>query len=209
MKSPSPRSPRKPKGQGGERREEILAAALKLFGEFGVYGVSTRQIAEAAGISQPTLYAYFATKGDIAGELHGRAFQLLTQQMNRQSEPSMDTADGFADSLRPYVDFGLAHPDAYRIAFMLEGSIEWKESRKDLTLPAHTCYGILENRIIDLHARGLTVDVDPETLSQNIWAGMHGLVSLLIARPGFPWSELEHLIESHLQMLARGVLRST
>ena len=34
-------------GAGAERREEILAAALRLFGEYGLYGVSTRQIAQA------------------------------------------------------------------------------------------------------------------------------------------------------------------
>ena len=55
------RSPRKAKGAGPERREEILAAALRLFGQYGLYGVSTRQIAQAVGVSQPTLYAYFAS----------------------------------------------------------------------------------------------------------------------------------------------------
>ncbi|HEX2559547.1 helix-turn-helix domain-containing protein, partial [Phenylobacterium sp.] len=44
-----PLSQRKPKGSGFERREEILAASLRLFGERGVHGVSTRQIAEAVG----------------------------------------------------------------------------------------------------------------------------------------------------------------
>ena len=51
MNDPGSRSPRKAKGQGAERREEILAAALKLFTEFGLYAVSTRQIAQAVGIS--------------------------------------------------------------------------------------------------------------------------------------------------------------
>ena len=85
---PGQRSPRKAKGQGAERREEILAAALKLFNEFGVYAVSTRQIAEAVGISQPTLYAYFPTKDDIGMELHSRAFAMLGERLaaadNRQ-----------------------------------------------------------------------------------------------------------------------------
>ena len=81
MNTSGSRSPRKAKGQGAERREEILAAALKLFTEFGLYAVSTRQIAQAVGISQPTLYAYFPTKDDIGRELHGRAFALLAQSL--------------------------------------------------------------------------------------------------------------------------------
>ena len=42
------RSPRKPKGHGAERREEILDAAQSLFAQKGVHAVSTRQIAEIA-----------------------------------------------------------------------------------------------------------------------------------------------------------------
>jgi hypothetical protein len=43
-------------------------------------------------------------------------------------------------------------------------------------------------------------------LTQSIWAGLHGLVSLLIARPDFPWVERETLIARHLEMLADGLL---
>ena len=90
MNAPSSRSPRKAKGQGAERREEILAAALSLFTEFGIYAVSTRQIAQAVGISQPTLYAYFPTKDDIGHELQDRAFALLARKLAGDRGPIVD-----------------------------------------------------------------------------------------------------------------------
>lgn len=49
-----------PKGE--ETRQRILDAALKAFGEASFRAVTTRQIAEAAGVSLPTLQYYFQDK---------------------------------------------------------------------------------------------------------------------------------------------------
>src|ERR1700687_1587249 len=43
-----------------------------------------------------------------------------------------------------------------------------------------------------------------ELASQTIWTAIHGLVSLLIARPEFPWLERERLIDSVIE----GALRA-
>ncbi len=203
--SPS-RSPRKAKGAGAERREEILAAALRLFGEYGLYGVSTRQIAQAVGVSQPTLYAYFGSKDEIAAELHARAFRDLEARL-RAGVRDVDTRQALAKGLRIYIDFGLENPDAYRVAFMIEGphgrtSVTAPPDESDLSASGHTAFGILRKTIADLHARGLAAGDDPERMAQSVWAGMHGLVSLLIARPGFPWVDRDALVAGHVQMLA-------
>lgn len=205
------RSPRKAKGAGPERREEILAAALRLFGQFGLYGVSTRQIAQAVGVSQPTLYAYFASKDEIAAELHARAFRELEARL-RVGVRDADTRDAVAAGLRIYLDFGLENPDAYRVAFMIEGphgrvAVAGPVDESDVSVPGHTAFDILRRMIADLHRRGLGAGDDPERMAQSVWAGMHGLVSLLIARPGFPWAEREALVAGHVRMLADMAMR--
>ncbi len=208
MNLPTERSPRKAKGQGPERREEILAAALRLFSEFGVYAVSTRQIAQAVGISQPTLYAYFPTKDDIGAELQNRAFALLAQALALGAKGDVASRDELVAMLRIYVDFGLSHPDMYRIAFMADNAQVRSWLPQSLSPATQSTYGVLRAMITDLHARGLTVDLDPETLTQSTWSGMHGLVSLMIAKPGFPWVEREHLITSHLGLIAGSLLQN-
>ena len=47
------------------RREEILAAARKMFAEKGFQRTTTREIALEAGASEGTIFNYFATKDEI------------------------------------------------------------------------------------------------------------------------------------------------
>ena len=44
---------------------KILLAATKLFSEFGYSGVSTRKIAEEAGVNELTLFRYFRSKSNL------------------------------------------------------------------------------------------------------------------------------------------------
>lgn len=65
----------------GNGRERILQAAAELFAANGFSATSTRDIAERAGIKQPSLYAHFRLKSEILNEL-------------------------LVETLRPAVDFG-------------------------------------------------------------------------------------------------------
>ncbi|MGO4428471.1 TetR/AcrR family transcriptional regulator, partial [Streptomyces sp. MCAF7] len=59
-----------PKQRNGlSTREEILQAASRLFGEQGYGKTTTRQIAEAVGIKQSTMYYHFADKRAILTSL--------------------------------------------------------------------------------------------------------------------------------------------
>lgn len=208
MKSPKPRSPRKPKGQGAERREEILDAALSLFSQAGVHAVSTRQIAELAGISQPALYAYFATKDDIAAELCVRAFAVLGERMAQARVEYRPSPETFERCLRVYIDFGLEQPNAYRVAFMLEkGGVATERAEGGPMIAGLDVFQAFHEIIGGFHAQGLLAGDDPLAVTQSLWAGLHGLVALLIARPEFPWVEREALIAGHVAMLRRGALK--
>ncbi len=61
----------------GERRESILAAASRVFGERGYIGATTDQIAQAAGISQPYVVRMFGSKEALFLEVLQRALDKL------------------------------------------------------------------------------------------------------------------------------------
>jgi AcrR family transcriptional regulator len=58
-------APRRTRKSAEERREEILAIAMRQFAEGGYRGTSTDAIARDAGISQPYLFRLFRTKREL------------------------------------------------------------------------------------------------------------------------------------------------
>ncbi len=67
-----------------ERRADIVRSAIHLFAEKGFRGATTRELAAAAGVTEPVLYQHFRNKSDLycaiieakAGELSGNAAAL-------------------------------------------------------------------------------------------------------------------------------------
>lgn len=208
MRSEVVRSPRKPKGQGAERRQEILDAALILFAQRGVLGVTTRDIAAAVGLSQPALYGHFRNRDEITAEVCEQAFRQLKDRIEALPVADEVSRGGFLRLCRTYIDFGLEQPDAYRIAFMLEKAQTQSDPPDARILAAGIdVYEAFRDWVAQLVAAGLTRPGDVSLLTQALWAGLHGLTSLLIARPHFPWVNPEALIARHLEILADGILR--
>ncbi len=59
------RRSRKVRLSAAERRSAIVQAAVRLFAEKGFKGTTTRELALAAGVTEPVLYQHFATKEDL------------------------------------------------------------------------------------------------------------------------------------------------
>jgi AcrR family transcriptional regulator len=51
--------------KGDERRAAIVETAIHLFAEKGFRGATTRELAAAAGVTEPILYRHFRTKRDL------------------------------------------------------------------------------------------------------------------------------------------------
>ena len=64
---PAPKSPRKRRQYmpAAERREQILTSAREVFARNGLKGSRTRELAQAAGINQATLFEHFKSKEEL------------------------------------------------------------------------------------------------------------------------------------------------
>lgn len=93
------------------RRDQILAAAARLFARYGFHGVGIDDIGGAVGISGPALYRHFRGKEAMLAEmLTGISDQLLLGGRSRAD--CADRPRGALDALvRWHVDFALANPD--------------------------------------------------------------------------------------------------
>jgi len=89
-----------------------------------------------------------------------------------------------------YIRFALAHPNHYRLMFMTSRPVEppagMIETQSD---PARSGYALLRQAV----QRAIDADLfrdefrDPDLIVQTLWAGVHGMASLEIAKGGDPW----------------------
>ncbi|HUO48048.1 MAG TPA: helix-turn-helix domain-containing protein, partial [Acidimicrobiales bacterium] len=78
-------------------RETILEAAWVVVREQGLAGLSMRDLARRAGVTTPTLYAYFESKYDIYDAMFGQAadeFRSLMAEADDDLAPRAAMADG-------------------------------------------------------------------------------------------------------------------
>ena len=202
----NPRSQRKPKGQGHARRAEILAAAERIFVEHGYEGATIRKIADEVGLSSTALYMHFAEKGEILHEICRQAFAaLLDMNMAVMAEPG-GPEQRLRRMMRAYVDFGFANPNAYRLIYMTRPV----ELQHGAQLAAQelgaSLYRSFEQAVEDAEADGL-LRRDARTTAQALWAGCHGVVSLMITKPYFDWVDRETLVATLLDGLFAGLMK--
>lgn len=204
---------RKPKGQGHLRREEILAAARRLLLEEGQQAMTIRRIADIVGVSSTTLYLYFPDRDAILIALCDDAFSSLLSVFKSINMQAAEPLTALKALMRAYVDFGLTHPDAYRLIFMVKalgihGALHPLEMPEDGPgAQGALCFRTLHAQVKRLVDAGATEDQDAVLLSQMIWMTGHGLVSLLITLREFPWSDRETLVTQMIDLPLNGILK--
>jgi AcrR family transcriptional regulator len=202
----SSRSRRKPKGEGHARRAEILAAAERIFVEHGYEGATIRKIADEVGLSSTALYMHFAEKGEILHEICREAFQALIDANAVISERPGDPVARVRRMLEAYTDFGFANPNAYRLVYMTR-PVELRDGAQSAARElGHDLFRSFEMAVEDAETAGRLRGSSRDT-AQALWAGAHGVVSLMISKPYFDWVERDRLVQTLLDGLFTGLLK--
>jgi AcrR family transcriptional regulator len=173
-----------------ELRADILQAARQAALRKGFESLSIRALADKVGCSHANLYLHFKNKEAVFDCLVEESFAELSNVLrnSKQAAANADPVEFLKRAGRAYVDFGLRNPGAYEFAFIL------RRPGKPRGLKPHVAYRdlrVIVARCVD-EKRFRTVDVD--LASQAVWAAAHGVTSLLILRPSFPWADKEALI---------------
>lgn len=85
--------------------EAILAAAMQAIAERGPDKLTMSAVAEAAGVSRPTLYRWFPTKTELLLALGRHAEEQFDEGLRRLVEERRDPADRLDAALRYLVSF--------------------------------------------------------------------------------------------------------
>src|ERR1700722_1775054 len=179
-----------------ELRQEILDAARDLFVREGFEHVSMRKIAEKIEYSPTTIYLYFQDKADLVDCLCEETLARLVRKQTQIDQAIADPVERLKRGLRSYIEFGLKHPNHYKMSFMMSELFEDPDRAVRSRAMGEKAFDHLRQGLAQCVQQRLIAVADIEATAQVLWATIHGLTSLLIAKPRFPWVERERLIDT-------------
>jgi AcrR family transcriptional regulator len=161
------------------RRQQILDAALRCFSRDGFHATTTADIVRESGVSQGTLYLYFATKEDIvlalSDDRHARQALLNGLAMSEQ-----DPVKGLAAFIELH-GVGLLEPG--RVDGRRVGIQGWAEALRDQRIHDSVVGGMVSVReaIVRLVERGqrtgqIRADIEPESVARTLIALHNGFL---------------------------------
>jgi AcrR family transcriptional regulator len=101
-----------------EKRLEIIEHCATLFDRVGYHGTSMQMLADEVGLGKPTLYHYFASKGDILYEMHQLHIDALIGGLEADAQDAgMEPAE-LLERASVYTLREIAHHPGYVRAFM-------------------------------------------------------------------------------------------
>ena len=203
------RRPRLPKGEGRQLRDEILAAAEQMLLQTGSQeAVSIRAVADAVGVTPPSIYRHFADKSALIFDVCARHFTALEDHIRRECAGIDDPVEKLVGLGKAYIAFGVTNPEPYRIMFM---------TRPDVTPEQYQGAVLAESASFDLLMACVQACIDagrfrPQytdafRLSIGFWARVHGLTSLQVSKPAMPWPDDPDFVDDYAEMCLRGVVR--
>ncbi len=188
------------RGEGERLREEIIEAATALLIAHGSEeAVSIRAIAEAVGVTPPSIYLHFADKDALIVAVCDAQFREIDRLMEEVAATATDPVDEVRKRGEAYVRFGLHNPEQYRVLFIGKARAASPDELQQRAALQHMVEAV--QRCLDA---GLMVGDDAFLITLSLWAAVHGITSLMLSMPGFPWPPVETVIDHVLDMCAFG-----
>lgn len=202
----APRRARSPRGQGEQLRDEILAAAERILIETNDQSaLSIRAIANAVGVTPPSIYLHFADRLDLVFAVCERHAEHLERAMAEAAEGVDDPWERMKRRGLAYLRWGIENPEHYRILMM--------------SRPDQTPERFIDERLADtaglmpvaedigeaIAGHQLSSSSEPLEMAELLWMMIHGTVSLLISKPEFPFGSPEDVYERLFDLVHRGL----
>jgi AcrR family transcriptional regulator len=202
---PTQRRVRARRGEGDRLRDEILAAAEGILIETNDQSaVSIRAVASAVGVTPPSIYLHFADRTDLIFAVCERHVEKLEQAMQDAAAGQADPVERMRRRGWAYLDWALANPEHYRVVMM---------SRPDATPDRFVDERLVDTAGLTPYAddllaamdAGLIRRDDPVEVTKLLWMLIHGVASLLIAKPNFPFLPPEQVYERVFALTLAGL----
>ena len=183
---------RNPRGQGDKLRDDIIEAASRLLADPASPPLTLRAVAREVGVAATSVYLHFDDIASLVLAVAERRFSELVKLQDLALEGIIDPADRMRAGCLAYCEFGLAYPGHYQVMFVTQS-----ELLAAIPVEQMPGYEVFQQLIDEVAAcQGLAPDgQEAFAAAAMIWQQLHGIVSLRISRPRFPWPELQPTVE--------------
>lgn len=174
-----------------ETRTKIIDAARAMFVTEGYDAVTMRRIAGRIEYSPTAIYVHFKDKEALIRAVCETDFLSLAKQFQKIAMIP-DPIDRLKKAGHAYAQFGLEFPNHYRLMFMTSRPVV---DPKAVTIKQgdveEDAYAFVHSIVLEgLAKRRFHEELkDAELITQTVWAGIHGVVSLEIAKENDPWMD--------------------
>ena len=190
----------------GNLREELVRAAVALAREKGADGVVLREVARRTGVSHNAAYRHFADREALLAQVALAGFEELGTAMQdrlrkRGGGSAGDRARKRLRELgRAYVNFALAEPGLFGVAF----SCELPDDQLEV---AASPYLLLGEALDGLVAAGVMEPGARPGAETVCWSAVHGFALLHLDGPlrQVPEGERDAELDRMLLLLERGL----
>ncbi len=189
-------------------RQEILDAARDILVKDGYANLTMRRVAEKIDYSTTAIYLHFANKNELMVAVCAETFGRLLGEMEEVTRQERDPILAVKKGLRRYVEFGLKYPQHYLATFVLPHSVETgtaSHAIADKDAVGMKAFQFLSDAVAECARQGRLRDVDLDATSRALWAGVHGVTSLLIVQPEFPWGDQDKVIDTLIDSMTDGL----
>ena len=193
---------RSKRGDGERLAGDILDAATALLIETGsAEAVSIRGVAQRVGVTPPSIYLHFADKDALLTAVVARYLEQLDDVLTEAEEGAPTPLDAARAQGLAYVRFALQTPELYRLAVMTPSD---DASDVDAVLNA-AAFTHLEQNVRDLQEEGYYPPGDPRPIALRMLTIVHGVASLLVAKPFLPWGDPMEYADSVISGACLGI----
>ena len=172
--------------------DDLIAAAIPLASPRLPLAIpSLRAVARACGVSATAVYRYFASQTVLTQTILGSIESAFLAALAGADDPGQPPRERLRCLAHAYLSWGLANPGLYQLRFE---SVDRSDEDSVRT-------GASDDMLVHIGSLIAASDSVSQVTAEDLWAGLHGLVSLRIHKSDRAWAdESDAQIERFLAM---------
>lgn len=164
---------------GDQTKARLRNEARDLYLEEGFARFSLREVARRSGVSAAAVYRHFDDKEALLRDVCAAGFSIFSSYLLR-ALAARTPRERLAAAADQYRQFAVENPRDYRFIFMGAAEDYATLAPVDATESAST-FTFLVDRVRECMQAGVLEEDDATRVAANIWAHVHGLVSLRLS----------------------------